>query len=302
MTLEQLRIFVAVAERQHVTRAAHDLRLTQSATSAAIAALEARYATRLFDRIGRRIELTDAGRLFLVEARAVLAQAAAAEALLDDLAGLTRGTLLLAASQTVANYWLPPFMHRFRKLYPGISLHLSIGNTEQVAAWVNEITVDLGLVEGEVVNPMLSVNPIANDDLVLVASPQHVWAMAEKITPEDLVATPWVLREAGSATRAILESVLTRYGFSISDCTIALELPSNEAVLTAVEDGAGATIVSEVAARARIKAGSLLSRDIGLPRRLFYSLRHKERSLTGAQRAFLGLVTQDIGAPPAQAE
>ena len=193
-------------------------------------------------------------------------------------------------------------MHRFRKLYPGINLHLSIGNTEQVAAWGNEITVDLGLVEGEVDNPMLSINPIANDDLVLVASPQHVWAMADKITPEDLVATPWVLREAGSATRAILEGVLTRYGFSISDCTIALELPSNEAVLTAVEDGAGATIVSEVAARARIKAGSLLSRDIGLPKRLFYSLRHKERSLTGAQRAFLGLVTQDIGDAPAAAE
>ncbi|HEY5226656.1 MAG TPA: LysR family transcriptional regulator [Methylovirgula sp.] len=294
MTLEQLRIFVAVAERQHVTRAAQDLRLTQSATSAAIAALEARYATKLFDRIGRRIELTDTGRLFLVEARAVLAQAAAAEALLDELAGLTRGTLLLAASQTVANYWLPPYMHKFLQLYPGINLQLSIGNTEQVATWVNEIAVDIGLVEGEVVNPTLTIDPIAYDDLVLVASSQHPWAERETITPEDLIATPWVLREAGSATRAILESVLARFGLSLADCTISLELPSNEAVLTAVEDGAGATIVSEVAGRARIKAGSLIRRDIGLPTRRFYALRHKERSQTGAQRAFLSLVAQDV--------
>ncbi|MDU6674086.1 MAG: LysR family transcriptional regulator, partial [Bradyrhizobium sp.] len=79
MTLEQLRIFVAVAEREHVTQGARDLNLTQSATSAAIAALEARYATKLFDRVGRRIVLTEAGRLFLSEAKAVLARVHAAE-------------------------------------------------------------------------------------------------------------------------------------------------------------------------------------------------------------------------------
>ena len=88
MTLEQLRIFVAVAELEHVTRASERLNLTQSATSAAIAALEERYATRLFDRIGRNIRLTDAGRQFLPEARAVLSRAGAAEAALSDFAGL----------------------------------------------------------------------------------------------------------------------------------------------------------------------------------------------------------------------
>src|ERR1700760_3688972 len=132
MTLEQLRIFVAVAEHEHMTRAASVLHLTQSATSAAIAALEARHATRLFDRIGRNIRLTDAGRQFLIEARAVLARADAAETVLADLAGLKRGSLALAASQTVGNYWLPPLMHHFHARYPGIRLALTIGNTEQV--------------------------------------------------------------------------------------------------------------------------------------------------------------------------
>ena len=148
MTLEQLRIFVAVAEREHVTRAARDLNLTQSATSAAVAALESRYATKLFDRVGRRIELTHAGRLFLIESKAVLARAEAAELVLADLAGLKRGSLNLAASQTVGNYWLPPSIHAFQTRFPGITVALTIGNTETVAALVREGAANVGFVEG----------------------------------------------------------------------------------------------------------------------------------------------------------
>ena len=123
MTLEQLRIFVAVAEKQHVTQAASELNLTQSATSAAIAALEARYGIKLFDRIGRGIVLTQTGRDFLIEARAVLARAKAAAQVLNDLAGLKRGYLTIAASQTVANYWLPGRIQAFHTAHPGIDLH-----------------------------------------------------------------------------------------------------------------------------------------------------------------------------------
>src|ERR1700688_4789315 len=133
MTLEQLRIFIAVAEQQHVTLAASQLTLTQSATSAAIAALEARYGIKLFDRIGRGVVLTRTGRDFLNEAREVVARAKAAAQVLDDLAGLKRGSLTLAASQTVANYWLSSRIETFQKAYPGIDLHVTTGNTEQVA-------------------------------------------------------------------------------------------------------------------------------------------------------------------------
>src|SRR5580692_6752748 len=133
MTLEQLRIFIAVAEKQHVTRAAGELNLTQSATSAAIAALEARYGIKLFDRIGRGIALTQTGREFLGEARAVLARARAAAQVLNDLAGLKRGSLTIAASQTVANYWLPGRIQTFHMANPGIELRVVIANTEQVA-------------------------------------------------------------------------------------------------------------------------------------------------------------------------
>src|SRR5258708_32867371 len=118
MTLEQLRVFIAVAEKQHVTQAARELNLTQSATSAAIAALEARYGVKLFDRIGRGIALTQTGRDFLIEARAVVARAKAAAQVLNDLAGLKRGSLALAASQTAANYWLPARLETFKQAHP----------------------------------------------------------------------------------------------------------------------------------------------------------------------------------------
>ena len=291
MTLEQLRIFVAVAELEHMTRAAQTLNLTQSATSAAIAALEARYATKLFDRIGRRIELTDAGRLFVVEARAVLARAAAAETVLADLAGLARGSLALAASQTVGNYWLPPVIHRYQLLHPGIKLSFRIGNTEQVAAWVIEGTADLGLIEGDIDAPALAIQPIADDELVLVVGAKHPWAKRKSIAPRELKATRWVLRERGSGTRAVFESALAKFGVAADDLDVALELPSNEAVRSAVAAGAGAAVISKLVVTALLKTRALVALDLPLEKRHFSILRHKERYLTQAEREFCRLAT-----------
>src|SRR6202011_4908519 len=117
VTLEQLRVFVAVAERQHVTRAAAVLNLAQSAVSAAIAALESRYGEKLFHRVGRGVELTEAGALFLVEARAILARVEAAGQVLSELGNLKRGTLAVHASQTIAGYCLPRYLGAFRHKY-----------------------------------------------------------------------------------------------------------------------------------------------------------------------------------------
>ncbi|PWR18316.1 LysR family transcriptional regulator [Zavarzinia compransoris] len=287
MTLEQLRIFVAVAAREHLTRAAADLNLTQSAVSAAIAALEQRHATRLFNRVGRGIELTAAGRLFLAEARAVLARAAAAEALLDDLAGLRRGRLALAASQTVANYWLPPVLNRYRRLHPAIALELSIGNTESVVRSVLEGTADLGVVEGEVDEPALRAMPVAADDLVLVARPGLV--PAGTVDPNLLRSLPFVWRERGSATRTIAFQALAALGLDPGGLEVFLELPSNEAVRSAVEDGAGLTVLSRHVVAGSLKAGTLIDLGLALPRRRFYALLHRERPPAPAPAALLAL-------------
>src|SRR6202043_1987322 len=193
MTLEQLRVFVAVAERQHVTRAAVALNVAQSAVSAAIAALEARHDVELFHRVGRGVELTEAGALFLVEARAVLARAEAAGLVLSELGNLTRGTLAVHASQTIANYWLPRHLVAFRQKYPGIDIRLTISNT-QVAAAVREGAADLGFIEGAIEDPMLTKEQVARDQTVIVVGTKHAWSTIDRLEPERLIETGWVLR------------------------------------------------------------------------------------------------------------
>ncbi|HET7886233.1 MAG TPA: LysR substrate-binding domain-containing protein [Bradyrhizobium sp.] len=287
MTLEQLRIFVAVAEKQHVTRAASELNLTQSATSAAIAALEARYSIKLFDRIGRGITLTPTGADFLVEARAVLARAKDAVQVLNELAGLKRGSLAIAASQTVGNYWLPPRIQTFHAAYPGIDLRLSITNTEQAAKMVLEGSADVGFVEGEVEESSLAAKRIDGDNLILAVGAKHPWVNRTKVSAKDLPATPWILRERGSGTRSMFEAALRRNGLKLSALRIALELPSNEAVRSAVEAGDGATAVSDLVAAPSIVAKTLHHVRFDLPGRSFYILRHRDRHISRAEDALL---------------
>lgn len=293
MTLEQLRIFVAVAEHEHMTRAAAALRITQSAVSAAIHALEARHAVALFHRVGRRIELSEAGRVLLGEARAVLARAAAAELALSELGSLSRGRLAVMASQTIASYWLPRHLVRFRRAHPGIALDVGVGNTAQVAGAVLDGTADLGFIEGPVDEPALTARRVGADRLVLVVGPDHPWAGRAGVETAELTATDWVLRESGSGTRAEFEAALLRLGIAAADLRVSLVLPSNEAVRAAVEEGAGATVVSALVVGAAVAAGTLCRVPLDLPERSFQVLHHRERYRTRAAEALLCLALSD---------
>ncbi|WP_431858179.1 LysR family transcriptional regulator [Azospirillum sp.] len=290
MTLEQLRIFVAVAEREHIRRAAEALHLTQSAVSAAIRAVEERHGVTLFHRVGRRIELTEAGRLFHGEAAAVLARARAAERLLEDLGTLVRGTLPLAASQTVSNYWLPPRLVRFRAEHPGIATVLHAGNTAEVVGRVLDGSVDLGIVEGEIDAPALTGRAVAHDRMVIVVAPGHPWARMPPADAAALAEGDWVLREPGSGTRSVFEAALRRHGVEIPAARVVLELPSNEAVRSAVAAGGGATAISEHVVEALVASDRLATVAFELPPRRFVALRHKERQLGAAARAFLEMI------------
>ena len=289
MTLEQLRVFVAVAERQHVTRASEALNLAQSAVSAAIAALEGRHGAQLFDRVGRGIELTAAGTVFLVEARAVLARAAAAELTLSELGGLKRGTLLVQASQTIASYWLPRHLVAYRQAFPGIDIRLAIGNTAQVATAVHAGVAELGFVEGAVDDPLLHSLEVARDQLVIVVAPDHPWAETTP-QPTQLGESEWVFREVGSGTRSAFEAALRGMGVELGCLRVALELPSNEAVRAAVEAGLGATALSASAAAPSLEAGLLHQVRLELPDRCFHVLRHSQRSQSRAAEALLAIV------------
>ncbi|MBS0517418.1 MAG: LysR family transcriptional regulator [Proteobacteria bacterium] len=290
MTLEQLRVFVAVAERQHMTRAAEALHMAQSAVSAAIAALESRHGARLFHRVGRGIELTEAGTLFLDEARAVLARAEAAELALSELGGLRRGTLTIHASKTIASYWLPRYLVAFRQAHPAIDIRLGVGNTAQVAAAIHEGVAQIGFIEGAIADQTIAAVEVARDQLVVVVGPQHPWVKNGPGNLAQMVETEWVLREPGSGTRSEFEAALAPAGVAAGDLRIALELPSNEAICAAVEAGLGATAISASVAASGLEAGRLHRVDIALPERAFLAIRHIDRYRSAAADRLLAIM------------
>ncbi len=288
MTLTQLRIFLTVAEIGHVTRAAERLGLTQSAVSAAIAALENQYEVKLFDRVGRSIRVSEAGELFVSEARAVLDRTAAAERMLRELGGLTIGHLEIAASQTIANYWLPRRLATFHEQYPGVLLNLTISNTRDVENAVATGAADIGFVEGTTRAPQLVLDEVDSDQLVMVAATQR-----HDITTADagaLKKVPLVVREPGSGTREVLENVALKAGLAWQDLNIVLELPSNEAVREAVEAGAGATLISRHVIASSLENGTLRTISSDVPLRSYHMVRHRDRVPSAARRAFVEMI------------
>ncbi|MCL7997267.1 LysR substrate-binding domain-containing protein [Brucella sp. 21LCYQ03] len=293
MTLEQLRIFIEVAEREHLTRASEALNLTPSAVSSAIRTLEDRYGAMLFNRIGRRIELTGDGRIFLDEARATLARAQSAERMLSELGGGKRGILVIHASQTIASYWLPPYLAKFHAAFPMIDLRLTLGNTESVTQATEAGLADIGLVEGAVQAPALSLRKVGTDQLIVVTGPDHQWRNAEKLTWDSLFSGQWILREHGSGTRSVFEDAMRVAGYNPARLNIALELPSNEAICSAVLSGNYVTAISELVAAPHLAAGSLVKANFALPQRQFLMLSHKDRYQTKALKSFADMLMSE---------
>ena len=288
MTLDQLRIFVDVAERENMTRAAEALRLTQSAVSGAVSALETRHGVALFHRVGRRIELTQDGRTFLEEARSVLRSAAAADQVLSELRGLKRGRINIHASQTTASYWLPERLARFKARHPQIIINVVIENTTQVISAVVDGAAELGFIEDSVRVDALRAWPVHQDHLTIVVHAKHPWAkLRRRLKAAEIYSAKWVMRERGSGTRAVFEDVLRRDGIKPERLHISLELPSNEAVRAAVEAGAGATAISQVVVRSGLASGQLGTVPFRSIERPFLALVHRERRASFAVRDFI---------------
>jgi DNA-binding transcriptional LysR family regulator len=288
MTLDQLRIFVSVAEREHMTRAAEALSLTQSAVSGAISALENRHGVALFHRVGRRVELTENGRSFLEDARAVLRSAAAADQALCELRELRRGAINIHASQTTASYWLPERLARFKARHPQIKISVSIGNTTQVISAIVDGAAEIGFVEDAVRVSELTAWPVHQDQLTIVVHAKHPWTKLRRpLNAAEIASTEWVMRERGSGTRAVFEDALRREGIRPEDLRICLELPSNEAVRAAVEAGAGAGAMSHAVVRSGLASGQLAAMRFRPIERPFLALMHSQRRASFALREFI---------------
>ncbi len=285
-----------VAAQQHVTRAAEAMNMTQSAVSAAISSLENRHGVVLFDRVGRGIALTEAGRLFMAHAQAVLLRASEAEAFLTDLEDGVTGRLRIRASQTVASYFLPAYLMRFRARHPQVMLQFEQGNTATVVRSLLAGEADLGVVEGVVDAPGLSVQPVARDWLRVVVGNGHPWADKSPLSVEDLAQADWVMREAGSGTRAAFDTALSECGIKPESLSVLLQLPSNEACIAAIETGTGATVLSRLAAAPHIAQGLVVEANFDLPVRTFSVLTPRNRHQSRAALAFIAQMTESESA------
>ncbi len=289
MNFEQLRTFQAVALQSGFSRAAESLYLSQSTVSMQVAALEKELGVKLLERLGRRVVLTDAGDSMLSYATRILSQLDDARRTMAAFRGLEAGELLVAASPTIGSYVVPELFGAFRRLYPGVRLELNIASTSRVVEHVISGKMDLGLVEGRVVEPEVDVVPFQMDQLVLIVPPGHHWCDREFVTVSDLAEEPFLEREPGSGSREIVMGRLAEQGVKIK---LALELGSPEAIKRAVRTGLGVAIVSRVAVEAELAAGLLVSVPVsGLQlTRPFQTALHRNKYIAPPLEAFLQLL------------
>jgi DNA-binding transcriptional LysR family regulator len=299
MTLEQLRIFLAVAEHMHFTRAAEELYITQPAVSAAIQSLEAEFSVKLFDRIGRHIEITEAGELLKVEAKKILDQVALTERGLREFNNLQRGELKLGSSFTIGNYWLPEKISKFQRRYPNISVNCTLANTEEICMGTASGRFDLGLVEGEVkstVKTYLEEEAVGSDRLIIIVGQSHPWYERGQISLTELVTTDWIMRESGSGTQQRFEEALQNWGIQPDRLKVILVFHSGEMVKSVVESGVAAAGISELMVKKELQLGTLKAIEILDNRngkhktlefvRFFLKLKHRQRFQTRLSQAF----------------
>jgi DNA-binding transcriptional LysR family regulator len=260
MTLEQLRIFLAVVEHLHFTRAADALYITQPAVSAAIQNLESEYSLRLFHRIGRHIEITEAGKLLQIEAQKILDRVNLTKRALKELNDLERGELRLGASFTVGNYWLPEKISQFKQLYPNLAIDCTLANAEEIATGTMTGIFDLGLLAGEIKQSLqnnLKQKIVGSDRLQIVVGQSHPWFQRTTISVRELTRTNWIMREPGSGTQQIFEQALQKWGILPNKLKVIFILNSSEMIKTLVEKGIGAAVVPELMVQKEIRFSTL---------------------------------------------
>ena len=289
ITLRQLQVFAAIARKGSVSAAADQIGLTQSAASMALAELEGHLGAPLFDRQGRRLRLSPLGETQLSLAETILGQVENFE---QGGKREVAGPFTISASMTIGSYLLPRMALDFLALYPKVDLKLRLRNSSDVLGSLLNLDADIGLIEGLCREPRLAYVPWRQDRLFLVAASDSPWAeFAGK--PERLLQAPWILRESGSGTRAVLEQVL---GNDRNRLHVRLELAHHEAIKQAVLAGLGVGCLSELAVQEDLQNGRLV--DLAWPEldlsRSLSLVWWPERFLSSPARALidsLGLTT-----------
>ena len=289
----QLEVFATIAATGSVRAAAEAVHLSQPAVSMALAELERLLGQRLFDRAGRRLTLNEHGMALLPRAQEVLERMRDLPRHAGGAPATLRGDLRIGASNTVGNYLVGDLLGGFTKAHPDVALHLAIANTEAIVADVRRFAMDVGCVEGAAPHADIEMLPWREDRLVVCVRPDHPLARRRQLGARDFKDVRWILRERGSATRALSERALSR----LPPPAGVLELGQSEAIKQAVIAGLGVACLPEVAitdARAAGKLRVLRTPFLDLRRRLTLVL-HRERYRGPLLQAFLDAVQKKGG-------
>ena len=291
INLDQLRIFQAVAQSRSFTRAAALVHLTQPGISKHIKQMEEYFAVRLFDRSGKKVSLTEPGKILFEATQEIMATIDAAERRIEDLKGLRGGRLRLGSSFPVGVYLLPKVLAEFRRRYPAVEVTLEIALSERIEAKLLANELDLGLVTFDARDPRLVSKAFMTDELIAIVPRNHRWATKRRIKPQDLPAETFIVAAQGAGTRAVVEERLKAQGIVLPH---VLDFGNLEGVKHAVEAGLGVSIQAKTVVQRELAAGSLHAIKLaGMDATInFYYARRKNAHLSHAAQALVALLPE----------
>ncbi len=239
-TLHQLKVFEAVARHNSFTRAAEELFLTQPTVSMQVKQLTKAVGTPLFEQVGKRLFLTQAGEELVKTCRSIFDDLDQFEMTVADLKGVKQGRLRLAVI-TTAKYFVPRLLGPFCQRYPGIDISLQVTNHEQITGRLNENLDDLYIVSQVPENVEVSCHPVLENPLVVLAPIDHPLTQEKNIPLKRLADEPFIMREPGSGTRQAVQELFEEHDIHLK---VRLDLGSNEAIKQAIAGGLGISVLS----------------------------------------------------------
>jgi DNA-binding transcriptional LysR family regulator len=292
MNLNQLRVFHAVASLKSFTRASESLFLTQPGISKHIRQLEEFYGIRLFERLGKGVQPTQAGEILFESTGKIFELIDDAGAKMDDLKGLRGGKIKIGASFTAGTYIIPKLLGRFNQLYPDVKLFLDISLSHRIAEKVISNEIDLGFIGAPYEDNRLITRILCEDRLVIIIPEDHPWSDRESVGFSELADQSFILSGKGSGTRDFLERQLENREIKIKK---KMEFGNTEAVKKAVAAGIGISVLSESAIMDEERSGRIKSLNVSdcSLKRAFYFTYHKERYRSHATQALIHLLERN---------
>jgi LysR family transcriptional regulator, low CO2-responsive transcriptional regulator len=286
MNLHQLHVFYEVASARSFTAAATKLHLTQPAATWQVKRLEETYGVRLLDRAGKRVSLTEEGKVLFDCAGRILRLARETDEVLADLRGLPMGTLRIDATYIVGDYYLPGLLEALHRQHPDLRFQIGIGNSSQVIDNTLAQKNDVGICAHDPIHPKLEARRILTDHLVAVVGPTHSFARRRTIALRELAGQPLILREQGSSPRRTIDEILTRHGI---DPRVVMESASTSIIKRFAANGVGVAILSQQVVAKELQEGLLRLvpfRDAEVAYH-FYLIRHRDRWASRSVKAFI---------------